>query len=233
MAHQHHIQLAVGGVSLRDRVEAAAVKPAVAHAHKGKPVIQRLAVNLHHIMLRDPLDHIDHRGGGVCPEALQIGKPLVVGNTGADPGIQTHRADIHCQGVVAADHIKGGFLCVQQPFQVKKGLGVAEHPHKIIAAAKGEHRHRRIGESGRAGGHLVEGAVSAAGVDPIFFAGFGGLAGQLPAVSGVSGNLNAEIQPPDITGLADHGGIFPGAVPAARRRVDDKQMLHKSSVKCF
>ena len=113
---------------------------------------------------------------------------------------------------------------------VEKGLGIVKDLDEIIAAAASEYGDGHIGVTRRAYSHLVEGAVTAAGVDAVFLTGLGGLQSQPGAVAGALGQGNAVIQIPGMAGGVDLGLITLELIPAARRRIDDEQMLHRESL---
>lgn len=222
--HQQHVELAVCRVCLGYGIEAAAVEPSVAHAHEGHVAVHGLAVDIHRVVLADAPHHVDHRGGGIGGEAVEEGKPFILGHIRADPGVQTHGADVQAQIAVAADHVKPGFLRVHQPLQIEEGFRLAEYFHKVIAAAAAVYGDSGVVESGCAGGHLVEGAVTAAGVDAHFFAGFGGFPGDPAALPRGLGYLNAVVKA--LTDPINFRGVFSGVIPAAGSGIDDEQMLH-------
>ena len=220
--HQKHIQLAVGWIGLGDGIETAAVVAAVADAHKGLLAVNGLAIQLHHIMLADALDHIDHRGGGVGPEAVEQGQALIIGHIRADSGIQAHGADVQGEVIVAFNEVKGGLVRIHQPVQVEKCLGIVKELDEIVAAAAGEHRHRRIGKSRHAADHLVQRSVAAAGIDAKFLSGFAGLPGDPGALTGSGGDTNFIVQLSCPADLVDNLAVFLGTVTAAGSRVDDE-----------
>ena len=110
--HQH-IQHSVCRIGLRHRMESAAVELTVAGADQRFIAIKGLPVDLHHIMLGNAPDHIDHRGGGIGPETAEQRDALIVGNIGADAGIQAHRADIQTVVIVAPHQVKDFLLTIE------------------------------------------------------------------------------------------------------------------------
>ena len=100
-------------------------------------------------------------------------------------------------------------------------LGVRMRPVEEGEALKNA---RRI----LSGSHFIEGPVTAAGVNAAVLSGFGRFPGQTPAFAGALGDLDAVVQSPLAAGRFNGLGIVLCAVPASRRRVDDKQMLHLS-----
>ena len=157
LLHQQYVQLAVGGVGFGDGVEAAAVEPAVAHTDKGLLAVDGFAVDLHHIMLANALYHIHHRGGSVGTEAVQQRQPFIAGNVRADPGIQTHGADVQGEVIVALDQIESDLVRIHQPIQVEEGLGFVKHLGKVVAAAAGEHGNGGVIVACHTADHLVQG----------------------------------------------------------------------------
>ena len=177
-------------------------------------------------MLTDPPEHIDKRRHRIGPEPLQQGDALVVGHVCADPGIQAHGADVQAEITVAVNQVKLRFLAVQQPLQIPEGGSFTEDLHKIIAAASGVVGHRHVGEACRAADDLIEGAVTAAGVDPQFFSGLRRFCCDTSARSRCLGHLDAVGKPPFAAHFFNGCGIFLCPVPASRSRIDDEKMGH-------
>ena len=94
LLYHQHIHQSVRGVCIGHRIEAAAVKSAIAGADHCLVAVNDLAVHLDHIVLRNTLDHIDHRGCGVCPEAVKQRQALIPGDIRSDPGVQAYGANV-------------------------------------------------------------------------------------------------------------------------------------------
>ena len=224
---QQHVQQAVVGLSLRHRIEAAAIPASVGHADQGLAAVKFLAVYLHHIVLVDALDQVDAGGENVGAGAGNQRQTLILADGGADAGIEAHGADV--QGVViplAADQVKGGNVAVQEPVQILESPRLGEDLDKIIAGAARKMGDGGVAEAGGAVDHLIERSVTAAGVDAHRVAGGSRRAGDLRAVAGRAGHQNLIGQTALVAGIADKLGEFAGLVVFSRRRIDDKQMFH-------
>ena len=78
----------------------------------------------------------------------------------------------------------------------------------------------------RTGADLVEGTVTAAGINFDFFAGLGGIPGQTAAITGPGGNLYLIVQVSGLAGVVNGGHDGAAPVPAARSGIDDEQVFH-------
>ena len=222
LLHQKHVQQTVGGVRFRHGIEAAAVIAAVAYAHEGHVSLDPLVAQLHHIMLRDPLDHVHHRAGGVGPEAMEQREPLVAGYVRADPGVQTHGADVQGDVAVTVDQVEHRFLRVQKTFQIEEGIGLAEELGEIVAASAGEHGDGGVVTACRTLHHFVERAVTAAGVEPQFLSGLRRFPGDPGALTGGGGDPDLVIKTLLPAQPVDHFAVFRGPVPTAGGGIDDE-----------
>ena len=173
-------------------------------------------------MLRNAFGNIHHRRSRIRLKPMEERQPLIPPHIRADPGIQTHGTDIQGDPVIDPNQIEGGFLTVQEPFQIKKCFGIVKDFHKVIAATAGKHGDGYIVKPRCAVYHFVQGAVAAAGIDPVFTAGFRRSPGQTAAVAGCPGDLDFVGQAPLLAGSSDFLPVAFYPVFAAGCRVDDE-----------
>ena len=222
--HGQDLQDPIGGIRLRDGAEAAAVKPAIADTDHGHIPVQNLSVDFQPQVLGNPPDHVDHRRSAVGPEPLQQREPLVAGHIRADTGIQAHGADVQAQVIVAADQVQLHFFQIQEPPQIPEGLWLGEEPDKVIAAAPCQNGDSGICIACRPGSHLVQGAVSPAGVDAVVLPALRRLPGQPEAIPRPLRDLHPIVKA--LAAFQDLAGHGLGPVIASRRRIDEEEMFH-------
>ena len=78
----------------------------------------------------------------------------------------------------------------------------------------------------RTGHHLVQRAVSAAGIEPQFFTGFRCFPGNPDSLTGGGGNTDLIIHLSGTADFVDDLAVFLRPVPASRSGVDNKQVFH-------
>ena len=145
---------------------------------------------------------------------------------GTDARVDADRADVCAVAAAAVDQIYGVEGPVDQSVKVlEERAFLAEHAAEVVAGAGGEGGDRHILQQRRAVDALVEGAVSAAGVDAQFLPSGGLTADLLRRVHRGFGHVDLCLaavpkRPGDLRTNAF------GLVAASGDGIDDKQMLH-------
>ena len=221
IAHDEKLELAVVGHGVGDRVEAAAVEPAVARADERRAAGILHAAAAHGQRLGNALEEVGHGGQHIAV--------VVLVHLGADARVDADRADIDRVASAALHDVKGAHLAAHELREVEKALLLlTEHFDEVVARAAGEVRHGDVIVPDGAVDALVERAVAAAGIHPQLLAG-SGLGRDLRArVHGRGGDV-------DLIGVRAAlerearllGHVFV-PVLAAGDGVDDEQMFHSS-----
>ena len=109
-----------------------------------------------------------------------------------------------------------------------RGSGVPEVLQEVVAGAHGDAGHGGVGEADDPVGHLVDGAVAAAGVEPQVLPGLGHGAGGLGGVARPLGEDALHLQA--VAGLKALGHLHQlhRGVPLPGGGIDDEYMLHCS-----
>ena len=166
--HQDGLEDAVVHPGLRDGGGAAAVAAAVAHGGKGVLALQLLVVHGDLPVLADaPEEEVHHHAGKIAaPAGEKGGVPQLMDALG-HPGVDAAAGDGEAVPAVALDEVQGELGPVPEVLRVREAGGVgAEVLQEVVAGADGDAGHGGVGEARETVGHLVHGAVAAAGVDP-------------------------------------------------------------------
>ena len=114
--------------------------------------------------------------------------------------------------------------------QVIEGLGLVKDLDKIIAAAAGQDRNGHIVKTHHAVSHFVQSSVAAAGIDPEFFPFLGRqfrrFAGNAYRLTGRGRHQDRVHGLSCLTYSVNQFAVLVSMVVAARRGVDDEQVLH-------
>ena len=130
---------------------------------------------------------------------------------------------------VALDGVQGELGAVEKILRVgEQGGGVPEVLQEVVAGAHGDAGHGGVGEADDPVGHLVDGAVAAAGIEPQVLPGLGHGAGGLGGVARPLGEEALHLQA--VAGLEALGHLHQlhRGVPLPGGGIDDEYMLHCS-----
>ena len=186
--HQH-IQNPIVRLRVRNRIEAAAVPPAVADADHGLPAREHLAaVQRNGVIRRQAVQHIGENGQDVRALPAHERQALEAGDIRADPRVKADGQHVQRIRIVAADEIKARLLRVQQTLDGGESGGIVKNFDCVVAGAAGKMRHGSVVIADDAVYNFVERSVAAAGVQPHFFAGLRRLPRQRPAFAGRVGD---------------------------------------------
>ena len=173
-------------------------------------------------------EEIHQQRGDVGPLALEEGEDAVLVDVRRHPGIDA----VAGQGqgtalAVAVDEIQGGHRAVPELFRVFEFLRVrAEVFQEVVARPGGDGGHGGVGETGDAVGHLVDGAVTAAGVQAQLLAGLRQGTGQGGGVAGAVGQEGQGLDVVPLTQLLRQGLDALDAAALTGFGVDDEDMSH-------
>ena len=113
----------------------------------------------------DALPHFDRGRRDISARAAQKGQRGVLVRVCTDARVDADRADIHAVAAVAGDRVDRVHASRKQRVKITEQiLLAAEHAAEVVACPGGVGADRDVGLSHGAGGALVKGAVSAAGV---------------------------------------------------------------------
>ena len=186
--HQH-IQNPIVRLRVRNRIEAAAVPPAVADADHGLPAREHLAaVQCDGVIRRQPVQHVRENGQDVRALPAHERQALEAGDIRADPRVKPDGKNVQRIRIVAADEIKARLLRVQQTLNGGEGGGIVKNFDCVVAGAAGKMRHGSVAIAHDTVYNFVERSVAAAGVQAHFFAGLRRLPRQRPAFAGRVGD---------------------------------------------
>ena len=160
--------------------------------------------------------------------ALEEGEDAVFVDVRRHPGVDA----VAGQGqgtalAIAVDEIQWGHRTVPEQFRVFEFLCVrTEVFQEVVARPGGDGGHGGVVEASDAVGHLIDGAVAAAGVQAQFLAGLCQGAGQGGGVAGAVGEEGQGLDVVPLAQLLRHGLDALDTAALAGFGVDDEDMSH-------
>ena len=149
---------------------------------------------------------------------------------GGHPGVDAGTCDGQGDTSVDVNGVHGELGAVPQIFGVAEFVQiVAEVFQEVIAGAHGDHGHGRVVVADNAVGHLVGGAVTAAGVEPQLLTAVAQPLGDLCGVPLLLGQDALHIQIMLCPQGLCHVVYLLTAVSFARRGIDDENVLHRKA----
>ena len=196
-ADDHHVQPAVGGVSLGGGKETAAIGPAIADGAHQAVHGQFLVIDGKGDPAADVPAELLHDGEQICRlSAAQRDAPEFRDTIGY-LSVQARRADGGGQTQIRLEQVDGHFPACQLSVQVRKLFLCAVSAQKVVATAVGQASDRRTGDALHPGHRLHKGAVASGGIDAEGNTLRCGLlcrcAGQFPRVPGVFGDVDRDL----------------------------------------
>jgi hypothetical protein len=181
----------------------------------------------------DALDGIHGCGDYIAAGSADQRQRRIAVDFYTDTGVDPDGADVGTVAAVAGDQVDLTHLAVEHCVQIPEESGVCpEHPAEVIS---GSYRERTDGDTRQkcsTADTLVEGSVSAAGIDPERFSG-GSL--QADFFGGIAGGFG-DIELPGICTMVKSPLYAPeevsGGIPASGDGIDDEQMLHDPVPSC-
>ena len=168
------------------------------------------------------------RGG---PAAQRDAPPL--GDAVRHLCVDARSIDIYAIALRCCQQVRREALGCQLGIHIQKIRRGAEIAHIVVAAAARDAAYRHVGVVGRALQHFVHRAIAACRVDMYFFPAGSSLCRQLAGVALALGNFYAGLHACTGCGGADPGHQLRAGIGLARRRIDDKQLLHGAASSRF
>ena len=228
LPHDEGVQHAVVHSGLRHGHEAAAVIAAVAHGYDGPVAFGSLSVQFNDPVAGDGLEEeVDSQGIDVAALAVQQRAFTVLVHVGRHAGIEAGAGDGQGDAAVDIDGIEGKGGTVPQVLRIgKQRLMVAKILEEIVARADGDDGHGGVVVADDAVGHLVDGTVTAAGIETQLLACLTELTGQLSGVPLLAGQDALNIQPVLFPQGIGHVVDLLAAVLLTCVGIDDKHVFH-------
>ena len=175
-----------------------------------------------------PEEEIRRQSYDIAALAVQNGTLAELVHIACHPCVNAGAGDGHGDAVVDLNSVQRELRTVPQVFGVPELVHmITEVLKEIVACSDGNNAHGGIAEANNAVGHLVQGAVAAAGVKPQVFPGLAELAGQLRGVTLPLSQDALDVQTMIEPQRVGHVIYALAAVGFACRGIDDENMLHK------
>ena len=148
---------------------------------------------------------------------------------GGHPGVNAGAGDGQGDAPVDVDGVHGELGAVPQVLRIgEQRRRTAEVLQEVVAGAHGDHGHGGVVVADDAVGHLVDGAVAAAGVEPQLLAAVAQPAGQLGGMALLLGEDTLHIQPVLLPQGVRHVVDPVPAVVLTGVGIDDKNVFHSN-----